>query len=809
MSESYFISEQQYAPTIEYINKYFGTTDITETTIVRDDYIKNSDVDDVQTKLVWGRDGTTGKSGTKQNLFSLRDDISNQNIISSENNVEDLQSKFKIRRGLLEYTRNLLNASSGFLVDITKKIYKDIDANGNNKIVGFNGSPVWSRNNTKYAKTNFSSRTEGIRQHNAVDKYDKFTKAIRFDGNLVYGGNKDSVVSNSVLPKIHPVRNGNIIDNKNLMFSIENLAVLTVKDNEKNIGIINDEYGSQIPISEVGPFNGRIMWFPPYDLQLNETANSKFDAISMVGRNEPIYTYMNSERSTTLSFTLLVDYPQHLINYMGEKDYKREIAKFFTFGGDIITTDDNIVGIEKDIRETENKLDELKQTSIKNQEPPDFNAPTISFYFGNNLPRENEVNNIFDTMYAGGYEVIDGLLSRIDGSGSTGLNKEVYYYAGLEQITPNQYVLNILDGFSQYTATGTTNPSPLNTPCTLNDILSKFNNEDIKNYYGIYVESNTSKLGSTADNLKLSERRIAAVKKLISERLKIMFPDNNGFISDIFLSELPKGEKDADPNGNSIENINMPEVKENRNATITFAHNVKSASATEVTTDKQQEIADLQKKLDGLNLKLNKAKNKVDNIFEERTKESKAIFDTFEGIKGNYYQPAYHSQTPEDFHKRLTFLQQCIRQGSAKRFDLIDEDGVLRAKNSVFGRQPFSILRIGDFFHTKVIIENVTIDYNDTTWDMNPEGFGMQPMIAKVTLQMKVLGGQSLSGPIDALQNAATFNYYANSTFSDKGMYSRPSKVAADQAKYKEGVLAESIESMQDFIEKRNNINTQ
>jgi len=316
-------------------------------------------------------------------------------------------------------------------------------------------------------------------------------------------------------------------------------------------------------------------------------------------------------------------------------------------------------------------------------------------------------------------------------------------------------------------------------------------------------------LGSTADNLKLSERRIAAVKKLISERLKIMFPDNNGFISDIFLSELPKGEKDADPNGNSIENINMPEVKENRNATITFAHNVKSASATEVTTDKQQEIADLQKKLDGLNLKLNKAKNKVDNIFEERTKESKAIFDTFEGIKGNYYQPAYHSQTPEDFHKRLTFLQQCIRQGSAKRFDLIDEDGVLRAKNSVFGRQPFSILRIGDFFHTKVIIENVTIDYNDTTWDMNPEGFGMQPMIAKVTLQMKVLGGQSLSGPIDALQNAATFNYYANSTFSDKGMYSRPSKVAADQAKYKEGVLAESIESMQDFIEKRNNINTQ
>jgi len=47
----------------------------------------------------------------------------------------------------------------------------------------------------------------------------------------------------------------------------------------------------------------------------------------------------------------------------------------------------------------------------------------------------------------------------------------------------------------------------------------------------------------------------------------------------------------------------------------------------------------------------------------------------------------------------------------------------------------------------------------------------MQPMIANVNLQMKVLGGQSLAGPIDALQNAVSFNYYANSTFSDRGGY--------------------------------------
>ena len=72
---------------------------------------------------------------------------------------------------------------------------------------------------------------------------------------------------------------------------------------------------------------------------------------------------------------------------------------------------------------------------------------------------------------------------------------------------------------------------------------------------------------------------------------------------------------------------------------------------------------------------------------------------------------------------------------------------------------------------------------------MNPEGFGMQPMIAKVTLQMKVLGGQSLKGPIDALQNAITFNYYANSNYTNQGLYARPSAEADNQQAYIDNIL--------------------
>ena len=169
----------------------------------------------------------------------------------------------------------------------------------------------------------------------------------------------------------------------------------------------------------------------------------------------------------------------------------------------------------------------------------------------------------------------------------------------------------------------------------------------------------------------------------------------------------------------------------------------------------------------------------------------------YEASSKNEFYPVFHSQTPEDFHKRLTFLHQCTRQGAAKRYDTdVDENGILRARNSVFGRQPICILRVGDFFYTKVVIESVTIDYADTTWDMNPEGFGMQPMMANITLQMKVIGGQSLKGPIDALQNAVSYNYYANSSFSSRGTYNKPYTEAEKQQEYIKGVVTTKTDEL-------------
>jgi hypothetical protein len=50
---------------------------------------------------------------------------------------------------------------------------------------------------------------------------------------------------------------------------------------------------------------------------------------------------------------------------------------------------------------------------------------------------------------------------------------------------------------------------------------------------------------------------------------------------------------------------------------------------------------------------------------------------------------------------------------------------------------------------------------------MNQEGIGVMPMIASVSLDFNFIGGSDLGGPIQRLQNAISFNYYANTSVYD------------------------------------------
>jgi hypothetical protein len=144
-------------------------------------------------------------------------------------------------------------------------------------------------------------------------------------------------------------------------------------------------------------------------------------------------------------------------------------------------------------------------------------------------------------------------------------------------------------------------------------------------------------------------------------------------------------------------------------------------------------------------------------FFNKMKKIDSFIFDKFRD-KIKYFHPAFHSTTPEGFNSRLTFLQQCTRQGPTDNHT---------TNNLAFGRPPVCILRVGDFYHTKIIIDSINIDYEPLVWDLNPEGIGVQPMIANVSLSFKFIGAESLTGPINKLQNALSFNYYANTQVYD------------------------------------------
>lgn len=148
--------------------------------------------------------------------------------------------------------------------------------------------------------------------------------------------------------------------------------------------------------------------------------------------------------------------------------------------------------------------------------------------------------------------------------------------------------------------------------------------------------------------------------------------------------------------------------------------------------------------------------------------------------KLQYFDPAFHSMTPEGFNGRLTFLNQCMRQGDTlvaienKIPDATKDDKRYNqrstANNLAFGRPPFCVLRIGDFYNQMIIIESLNINYDfdgGVKWDLNSEGIGVQPLLAQVNLGIKFIGGGDITGPIRRLQNAMSFNYYANTRFYD------------------------------------------
>ncbi|MBP5722573.1 MAG: hypothetical protein J6X18_03215, partial [Bacteroidales bacterium] len=182
---------------------------------------------------------------------------------------------------------------------------------------------------------------------------------------------------------------------------------------------------------------------------------------------------------------------------------------------------------------------------------------------------------------------------------------------------------------------------------------------------------------------------------------------------------------------------------------------------------KQQPESDTKKVTKGKTTGTNKIRYDNEMFFYKKFKAENPFKFKALSDKLQYFDPAFHSMTPEGFNMRLTFLQQCTRQGDTIS---ASEKNAKTASNMAFGRPPFCVLRLGDFYNQMIVIKSLNIVYDDDgalTWDLNDEGIGAQPMIAKVTIGFDFIGGGDLAGPVRRLQNAMSFNYYANASLYD------------------------------------------
>jgi hypothetical protein len=166
------------------------------------------------------------------------------------------------------------------------------------------------------------------------DPYFTYAQLQKTDGNIrkyTY-----SVFNNTYNLNIAPMndKNGqssNIVNGKvkKYMFSLENLAWRT----SNKPGYTYED----LPACEKGPNGGRIMWFPPYDLSFSDTSKPDFTDNVFIGRPEPIYTYKNTSRTGSITWSIIVDHPsisnllinEELKKITPESEVTKIMASFF------------------------------------------------------------------------------------------------------------------------------------------------------------------------------------------------------------------------------------------------------------------------------------------------------------------------------------------------------------------------------------------------------------------------------------------------------------------------------------------------
>jgi hypothetical protein len=742
---------------------------------------------------------------------------------SSFGSTESTNYSFK-RGSILDKTQRIINSQPngakrlqhvGNAIDQVSKVFNDgyKEITKGSKVltyIGEAGQEVGTEycriftKDTPYLQYNDLQKTDGMTTEGRKFSYSVLDKTY----NLNIVPNKQEGGQNST-NLIGGNENGHA---KKYMFSLENLAWRT--SNRSGLSV------ADLPICERGPNNGRVMWFPPYNLTFSETVNAGWKSQDFLGRSEPVYTYTNTKRSGQISFDIVVDHPSVLnviVNKILSKETNRTrinsiLDSFFAgcrkydlydLAKKYNTINPNdLYELQKIINEKPSKevVDSIIKETVTGVDSPNGNEQLITqdqtidvgselnyefqnvgFYFDNAIPRTTDSVN-FESQY-NSYQVrVNDTYSTKDTADETKALFDNVVTKNFDKV--KELAKKISDIFKDETTKGTITisvDSSCSAPASLgyNQQLSERRFNTFKNYF----ETN-----EFTKNLISNGKLIISKGNIAGEVAQVEKYDENG--NKISGSQVNCS--DTNPltvNGDSVGSteiftINAMACRRAVISSITGTITQPITSEKPLTEVVQQQITEqttinvpqteqTEVITQGV-LKNNITKKVLRSLlsecdyFEMIKEETPMVFDNLRD-KLKYFQPAFHSITPEGLNSRLTFLQQCFRPGdtipTVKDFNGTTSLQYDNAINTAFGAPPVLVLRIGDFYNTKIIPNNLTLTFEHL--DINPEGIGVQPMIAKVSISFDFVGGSGLKEAISKLQNALSFNFYANTEMYD------------------------------------------
>lgn len=630
------------------------------------------------------------------------------------------------------------------------------------------------------------------------------------------------------------------VDIKSCMFSIENLAwkgMFTPGSTSYDTNGLSKE--------QKGPFGGRIMWFPPYDLKFSEQVSTNWNETSFIGRGENIYTYTNTQRDGSLSFKLLIDHPA-ILDYWKRRNQtdtsvsvddvdspEQQLLRFFA-GCEMLTAKNvpqpappaaKETPVSPSLPSTEFKFFVFYPNDYSGKDDNSTNNAVVYLLNGTNAGMEGmNTSTRLTSSFVNkgiGYEVHDNGISTngIPVMHGSYKGKGITWHYRVDNARKNEkLVLHKdykdeksfrLNSGGQQGSIRSTFSVKSNIPLySFTDVYIALSNDTQAKVRlsGCYNESNVQLLqkiiktygikkiavkgwasshGIThnqARNNDLNRNRRDTVLKWLKrcpvlKNKSITYQAIQGgvgpgplassvnelrpklyrcaevtvYVNTAQIKTVDGKAKETSSEGDSIAEV-INYGKKGKNWVKQIVH----STATTVTANNENDTDDhTQRRYD----------NEAEFFKGLKVNDPFMMHKITEKIK--YFDPAFHSVSPEGFNARLNFLHQCTRQGpTIGNSDLADTAGTT-ANNLSFGRPPVCILRLGDFYYTKIVITSLTINYDPLQWDLNHEGIGVMPMIASVDMNFHFLGGSSLAGPIARLQNALSFNFYANSEVSD------------------------------------------